>query len=160
VKSHWNTDEFAEQVIAPKAHSHENECEECGGEIEEFRREMAGFRDELQVAAERPAFFWAAQRTAIRERLTAATKWNGVRFALASAVALFAVATSLMLPAPKPQSMVASTAHAPVVQDDEAVMRQVDEALLSNVPDSLEPANLIANEMGTAFSRAEQNSKK
>jgi len=157
VKSHWNTDEFAEQVITPLAQSHATECEECRNEVEEFRRELEGFRNEVHSAAERPPFFWAAQRTAIRARLVAATKWSRMRFALASTVALFAIAISLMLPVNKPQNFVASTTQ---VDQDELLMRQVDEALLSNVPDSLEPANLIASDLGNALSKAQQNSKK
>jgi hypothetical protein len=54
---------------------------------------------------------------------------------------------------------VAGNAHSTVDQD-ELLMRQVDEALLSNVPDSLEPANLIASDLGNALSKAQQNLKK
>jgi hypothetical protein len=160
VKSHWNTDEFAEHVITPKAQSHANDCDECRSEVEDFRRELEGFRDQVHSAAERAPFFWAAQRTAIGARLRNATKWSGVRLALASTVALLAVATSLMLPAPKGHNMVASVDKPHVLQDDEALMRQVDEALLSNVPDSLEPANLITNDMSDALSMAQKSSKK
>jgi hypothetical protein len=160
VKSHWNTDEFAEHVISPQAQSHASECEECRSEVEDFRRELDGFRDQVRSAAERAPSFWAAQRTAIGARLRTATKWSGVRLALASTVALLAVATSLMLPGPKAHNMVANVDRPRVVQDDEALMRQVDEALLSNVPDSLEPANLIADDMSTAFSKVEKSSKR
>jgi hypothetical protein len=159
VKSHWNTDEFAEQVIAPQAQSHASKCEECRSEVEDFRRELDGFRDQVQSAAERPPFFWAAQRTAIGARLAKASTWQGLRFALVSAVVLIAVATSLLMPEPKPQHVAASTTHSTVDQD-ELLMRQVDEALLSNVPDSLEPANLIASDLGNALSKAQQNLKK
>jgi hypothetical protein len=160
VKSHWNTDNFAEHVIAPQTQSHASECEECRNEVEDFRRELDGFRDQVHSGADRPPFFWAAQRTAIAARLRTATKWSGVRLALASTVALLAVATSLMLPAPQSHNMVASVDKPRVVQDDEALMRQVDEALLSNVPDSLEPANLIANDMSDALSKAQKISKR
>lgn len=160
MKSHWNTDEFAEQVITPRAQSHASECEECRSEVEEFRRELGGFRDEVRAAAERPSFFWAAQRTAIRTRTLTASNTHGLRFALVSAVGLFALATSLMIPGPK-SNLLAVVDQPRVVQpDDESLMRQVDEALLSNVPDSLEPANLIANDMSTALSKAEKDLKK
>lgn len=161
MKSHWNTDEFAEHVIAPRAQSHASECEECRSEAEEFRREMEGFRDELHSVTERPGFFWAAQRTAIKGRTMTGSNAHGLRFALVSAVALFALATTLMVPAPKPTNFAAKVDPLRVAQpDDEALMMQVDEALLSNVPDSLEPANLIANDMSTAFSKAQKTSKK
>ena len=160
MKSHWNTDEFSEHVIRPQAQSHASECEECRVEVEDFRRELDGFRDQVHSAAERPPFFWAAQRGAIGARLRTATKWSGVRLALASTVALLAVATSLMLPAPKAHNMVASVDNPRITQDDEALMLQVDEALLSNVPDSLEPANLITNDMSNALSKAQKSSKR
>jgi hypothetical protein len=159
VRSHWNTDEFAEQVIVPRAHSHATECDECRIEVEEFRRELAAFRDDVHSAAQRPSFFWAAQRNAIGARLRKASTWQGLRFALVSALALFAVAASLLVPGAKQQQLVAGNAHATVDQD-ELLMRQVDEALLSNVPDSLEPANLIASDLGNALSKAQQNLKK
>jgi hypothetical protein len=161
VKSHWNTDEFAEHVITPGAQSHASECEECRNEVEDFRRELEGLRDELRSAAERPSFFWATQRAAIKARAMTVPNGHGLRFALVSAVALFAVATSLMVPAPKSKELSGQVKQPTVVvQDDEALMRQVDDALLSNVPDSLEPANLIANDMSTAFSKVEKSSKK
>lgn len=159
MKSHWNTDEFAEQVIAPKAQSHASDCEECRSEIEDFRRELEGFRDTVHSTAERPPFFWAAQRTAIGARLAGKTKWQGIRLALASTVALIALATSLLTPGPSPHQMVASNTHQQVDQD-ELLMRQVDDALLSNVPDSLEPANIIATDLGDALSKAQKNANK
>jgi hypothetical protein len=160
VKSHWNTDKFAEHVITPQVQSHASECEECRSEVEGFRRELEGFRDELHSVAERPGFFWAAQRTAIKARTMKASNAHGLRFALISAVALFALATALIVPATKSNTVVAINEKPRVtVPDDDALMRQVDEALLSNVPDSLEPANLIANDMNSAFSKAQKTSE-
>lgn len=162
MKPHWNEDEFAENMIdsGARAQSHLEECADCRAEVEQFDDFVRDFRDSAHDAAERPQFFWNAQQTAIRARVEARSKSYSIWWALTSAAALAALAIAMLIPGSKPQpQMHSATATQTHVDQDELLMRQVDESLMSNVAEPLEPAGLIASDLGDAMLKAQKNSK-
>jgi len=158
VKPHWNEDEFAEHLIAPRAQSHADECDVCRDEHQQLDRAFADFRELVQTSAERPQFFWSAQQTAIRARLDSARRPHGLRWALVSAVALVGLAVAMLIPASQPQPEVNTASTTVHVDQDELLMRQIDDSLMSNVAEPLEPASLIATDLGNAMQQAQKKS--
>jgi hypothetical protein len=155
VKPHWNEDEFAEHLIAPRTQSHADDCDECRDELQQLDRALAGFREAVHTSAERPQFFWSAQQTAIRARLESLRTPHRLRWAIASAVALAALAVAMLLPASKPQPAVNTASSNIHVDQDELLMRQIDDSLMSNVAEPLQPASLIATDLGKAMQQAQ-----
>lgn len=159
MKPHWNEDEFADQVVDPRTQSHADECADCHDELEKFSTALLGFRDAVHSAAERPPFFWAAQRTAIHAHVADRPKPHGTGWALASTAALVALALIMLLPGNTPQPSGQSNTSANVqVDEDELLMQRIGDSLLSNVADPLQPTNLIASDLNNAVQQAQNGS--
>jgi hypothetical protein len=144
-------------------HDEMNELKLNERERVEIERLIAGFRQEAKQQAERPEFFWTAQRTRIAARLRQARMGRGLGWA-ATVAAATAMVVFMTVPSHSP------TTHAPrpgptaavhTPASDEELLRSVDETTSSNVPDALAPANLLATEMdrGLNGSSAISNTK-
>lgn len=159
MKPHWNEDEFADQFVRPRTQSHADECADCRDQLEKFSTALRGFRDAVHSTAERPPFFWAAQRTAIRAHVADRQKPHSTGWALASTAALVALALIMMLAGNTPQPAGQSSISANVqVDEDELLMQRIGDSLLSNVADPLQPTNLIASDLSNAVQQAQNGS--
>ncbi len=112
------------------------------------------FRDAIHAESEQPAWFWSAQRAAIRGRITSRGHRSSAWMAFASVAALCLFAALMLVGvktppaknAPQPQQQVA-TAHA----DSDQLMSEVQETIDNPLPDSLAPLDLLANDMDKDF---------
>ena len=130
-----------------------NDLNELGlndGERAKMERLLSEFRQESEKQAEKPDFFWAAQRT----RIGASIRRPGVHKGLGWAATLAAVTTLVVFVAvpsqtpthtPKNDPKVAAAHHTNA--DDEALLESVNETTSSSVPDALAPADILASEM-------------
>lgn len=111
---------------------------------EEFDRSegaLAAWAGGLRAEAERPASFWLAQRAAIAGRIQGSDSTASLRLAWAGSLALIVLATTLLTQAPAPAASV--TAYDP----DHDLLVGVERAVRRPVPQALEPARLLAQEL-------------
>ena len=97
----------------------------------------------LRSATERPEWFWKKQQAAIRGRIAGAPQpWLRLVAGWAMTMALVALALVLLRrnPAPPAQQVQADP--------DQELLMAVEQSLQSDVPASLEPAALLAEEIG------------
>ena len=116
----------------------------------DVRQMFSGAPLALQAAGERPDWFWQRQITGVRQ-LIANGKQPAFRLIAAwgGAMALFVLAFSLLKSAPPPQP-------AQVQSDsDQQLLLAVEQAVETDGPASLEPAALLADEIGSTQSTSE-----
>jgi hypothetical protein len=99
----------------------------------------------LQSASERPGWFWQRQLARVRGRI-ANHKPSAFRplAAWAGALALFFLAFSLVRNSPAPKPVQGQS------DSDQELMVAVEQAVETEGPASLEPAALLADEIGSA----------
>lgn len=98
----------------------------------------------LRSASEKPEWFWQRQQASIRGHVAQRRDWTRPALTWAATMALFVLAIVLLR---------GGTPAAPVVQKarvdpDQELLVAVEQAVHSDVPDSLEPAMVLANEIG------------
>jgi len=111
---------------------------------------LAPWADALRADAERPANFWLAQRAAIAGRIRGSERTASLRLAWAGSLALVVLATSLLTQAPAPAASV--TAYDP----DHDLLVGVERAVRRPVPQALEPARLLAQEIESSATAESQ----
>ena len=102
----------------------------------------------LRTATERPEWFWMRQQAAIRGRVAEQRHWLRPAMSWAATMALFVFAFLLLRGQPAQPVQQAHT------DQDQELLVAVEQAVQSDVPDSLEPAALLANEIGNSSSHA------
>ncbi len=103
--------------------------------------DLAAFAEAVRTEAERPASFWLAQRAAIAGRIQGSERGASLRLAWAASLALVVIATSLLMQAPTPMASVAA------YDPDHDLLVGVERAVRRPVPQALEPARLLAQEI-------------
>jgi hypothetical protein len=121
-----------------------------------FRQVLAALPGSLRIAAERPESFWQRQQAAIRARIAAIERSaRPILVARAAAVMLAVVALFLLQspPAPAPVSRPA--------ESDQQLLLSVERSVHSDVPQALEPAALLADDVfsGVHYERVSQNTR-
>jgi hypothetical protein len=107
-----------------------------------FRELMAGFPSIARTATEHPEDFWERQRREIRKRIASQGRqpwWEAKPLAAAFALLLLAVT---ML-----QNGSAPPVNRSDLDSDQELYLAVEQAVLSNGPDALAPAAMLANEI-------------
>jgi hypothetical protein len=126
--------------------NHLSECAACGEEVRSFADAIGGARAEIRRAAQQPESFWREQRQGITTRLADRVfhqPWK--RFVWVTAtVTLVLLATTLLSrntapPLPKAQA-----------DQDEALLLSVQKSIRSDLPQALEPAALLTEEINRA----------
>ena len=115
--------------------------------MESDQRDLQPLLDDLPAslreAAERPEWFWRKQQAAIRRRLAASqSAWARPVTVLASASALVLLAL-LLRGNPAPPAPQART------DQDQELLIAVERAMQTDVPEALEPASLLAEEISS-----------
>jgi len=119
---------------------------------------MKEFRDACQTQADRPAYFWSAQRANIRAKVKSRRRIGTLRIALVSTAALVVVAGAML-----------TFVHAPVTTSppqiaqshtisDQELLADIDETLADPTPDALAPMELISQDMDKSL-QVQSNSK-
>ncbi len=121
---------------------------------------LTAFKESAAARAERPAWFWSAQRAKIRERISPEKKLP-MWLVWASPAAICAVAALLLFgvhfPVVQHQQVPVTVATANAIQNvsDQQLMSELDETIGNSVPEALAPADLLAQEVN----RGLQNQK-
>jgi hypothetical protein len=97
--------------------------------------------DSLRCATERPEWFWKRQQAEIRGRLAKRQRWFRPAITWAATMALFVLAVLLLRGSP---AAPVQQAHA---DTDQELLVAVEQVVQSDVPYSLEPASLLADEI-------------
>jgi hypothetical protein len=159
INGHLNETELAEFVLdsTPALGSHLEHCDKCLDEVTRLRDVIHGLRG----SGEEEEAFWTGQQRAIRARITSqnsAISSKG-RLAWELAIATVAVATVLVLGGNAPSPRTAPNARA---DPDHELLIEVERTLQTGGPEALEPAALLAQEIGqhtVANGNSQTNSK-
>ncbi len=111
---------------------------------------IAALAESLRAAGERPEGFWRMQRALIQERIQGSEQRASLRMAWAGSVALITVAVCLLTQTPAPASAVAN------YDPDHDLLVGVEQAVRRPVPQALEPAQLLAQELERSVEAAEK----
>lgn len=103
--------------------------------------DLAAYAESVRAAAERPEGFWRTQRTAIAERIQGTQQATSLRLAWVASLALVVIAATLLVQAPAPAAPVAA------YDPDHDLLVGVERAVRRPVPQALEPARLLAQEI-------------
>jgi len=144
MKAHLTDIEMAEALVEPGrgAQLHLDDCESCRTEL---GRLQLAIRQAAREAGDRSDDFWVQQRRNIRVRLAneeAVPAHPRARWALAFGVCMLAFAIFLLYSAPAPPLPQPQTASS-----DHELLLEVESMVGSDVPQSLEPASLLATEI-------------
>jgi hypothetical protein len=146
ISGHLSEKELAEIVLSlpPAISSHLERCDKCLDEVIRLRDWVGELRDLGEEGAE----FWANQQRAIRSKLPPVNSTRdskSARFAWAMAAATIAVATVLVVGGRPPEPEIAPQAR---VDPDHELLLEVERSLQTGGPEALEPAALLAREIG------------
>jgi hypothetical protein len=134
----------------PRTAHHLQICADCQQQIEMYRERMASLRQDVCYSAARSAIDWGRQSRGIHKGILAAQirKMHGRNtgfFLAASALALLLIFAFMgFRSAPPPLS----ATRQPAVISDTALLNDVEAQLNEDVPEPLQPASLLVNEMG------------
>lgn len=134
---------------------HLSQCPSCREEHDKLHNLLSTLPGCARSAAEQPEIFWDRQRLAIQSRIAKlpSSRQRSTRLAWAATLALILIASLILR----------TGSHVPVqhanADPDRELLVQVEEALDGEVPQALQPASLLANEMNQA-ARPHSNSPK
>jgi len=151
MNGHLSDEQWAAALLDPTARNvteHLRECAACRTELRLFGVAVDETRGEIRKASNRPEPFWSWQRTAISTRLpkrTLAIPWKRLSW-VAAAIVLVVLSTSLVsrrrVPAPAPPATSS--------ESDDTLLLSVQESIGSDLPQALQPAALLAQEVNQA----------
>ena len=111
--------------------------------LADFKQRFKNLPTALEVGAERSEMFWQRQQAAIRSRIAVeqASRRSWIGFAWATALSLILLATlALRINPPLPPT-------AKPVDPDQQLLVSVEQAIHSGVPEALEPAAMLADDI-------------
>lgn len=134
----------------PRTAGHLEICPECWEQMSRYREGLANLKQDVYYSGGRSALDWGRQSRSIQQRILEAqirkTAGRSVRFALATSALAVILVVVLFL----------NFKSAPPVVDTSTVAKISDAALISDIeahlnqdlPEELQPANLLVGEMG------------
>lgn len=132
----------------PRTANHLQICAQCQEHVAIYRERLASLRQDVCYSAGRSALDWGRQSAGIRHRIVAAqiaaTERRNTGFALvSSALAIALVVCLFLFRTPEP-----TYRPKPFQISDAVLLNQVESQLDEELPDALQPANLLVSEMG------------
>ena len=120
---------------------------------QDMKPALNAWRESADRQAERPDWFWARQRARIEARMSRPKLKRMPSLAWAGIAATVALGVALMLPGQKPSPGVSPQATQEQAQmSDHELMQKLEQTMNSGVPDALQPASTLAQEMEQAYS--------
>lgn len=123
---------------------------------QDIKQALNAWRESADKQAERPDWFWARQRARIESRLHEPKLKHFPSLAWAGIAATIAIGAALMVSNPATPVGPTSGSGTPVLQraqmSDHELMQQLEATMNSGVPDALQPASALAQEMEQAYS--------
>ncbi len=123
--------------------------------MKDLKSTLSAWRESVDKHAERPDWFWARQRALVSSRLQQREVRHMPKLAWAGVAATLAIGAALMLPGDhqkggnhpsKPQPLQTLTAGI----SDHELMQGLEQTMNSGVPDALQPASTLQQEMESA----------
>lgn len=147
----------------PRTANHLQICSECQEQVQKYRETLAELRQDFSYGAARSAIDWGRQSNRIRQRILAAKIRNeasSMGFALVSSA--FALALILTIFIGFRDNTPAPIFHPTpnVILSDAALLNDIESRMDEELPDALQPADLLVNEMGGLQSTAEIRSSR
>jgi hypothetical protein len=130
------------------------DCKQCQEDFYPLQRNLGAMPEAVRSATDLPHVFWQRQRAAIQSRIAveeaSRRSWAGLVWATAGSLVLLA---GLLLngakTAPKPQAQ---------ADPDHELLLAVERAVESDVPESLAPAALLAEDIRSAVENSPASS--
>lgn len=116
---------------------------QLGEALADFKERFKNLPAAVEAGAERSEMFWQRQQAAIRSRIAVekASQRSWIGFAWATALSLILLATlALRINPPLPPT-------AKPVDPDQQLLVSVEQAIHSGVPEALEPAAMLADDI-------------
>lgn len=124
-------------------------CADCQQQVELYRERMASLRQDVCYSAGRSAIDWGRQSRAIQQGILAVqireTQGRSAGFALAMVVLTIVLVAFLFLGFHSTSTTTA--VNQPPQISDSALLGDVEAQLDGDLPDALQPANLLVGEM-------------
>lgn len=135
----------------PRTAHHLQICAECQAQVEAYREMLAALRQDVCYGSGRSAIDWGRQSRSIQQRILAdqieRTQGRPAGFALVSSALAVALVLTVFIgfrstpPAPEHTASTSTISDAALLDDVESRMNE-------DIPDALQPANLLVDEMG------------
>ena len=116
-------------------------CEDCRQQFERIVKLSGDAKSASAAAADRPPAFWIRQRAAVISQLTS-PRPSRMRFAAVLALVVLFSVLLFQMDRPVARPHIANNA----TMSDDALLAAVDNTLQQEVPDALEPAQVLVNE--------------
>lgn len=139
--------ELANAEGRTSAQEHLAECAECRGELERLRGSLEEYQRTARELAERPESFWLRQRTLIASRALGRRAMPRLAWATGLAVVLLAGLLLVRQAPPAPAVAPTQTAQTAQSESDSALLADVQRHVQRDVPEALQPAALLVEEM-------------
>jgi hypothetical protein len=140
-----------EEWLGGESAEHRANCASCRAEQERLEGALAGFRELAKTAADRPDYFWDRQRLAIHARLQAGSRIPHFRtvwvWAAAAALVMVLGLIFYIKHTPPPVPDIAA-GH------DQELLLAIDRSINSELPEVLQPALVLTQELDNAASRS------
>jgi anti-sigma factor RsiW len=148
--THLSDEQFANCLASGEntaAREHLESCAECHAQLSAISGLITQAKSAAAPASAPPAAFWARQRAAIlgsaRNRHSQWQAWS-----VAAAFAVLLLASTVLLRTSRPQLPPDRAATTRI--SDDALLSAVHDTLQQQVPEALEPAQLLVNEQPMA----------
>lgn len=136
----------------PRTAHHLQICAECQGQVQAYREMLAELHQDVCYGSGRSAIDWGRQSRSIQQRILAdqieRTQGRPAGFALVSSALAVALVLTVFIgfrsttpPAPRHAALTPTISDAALLDDVESRMNE-------DIPDALQPANLLVDEMG------------
>lgn len=139
-----------------RAAHHLQICADCQQQVEMYRERMASLRQDVCYTAGRSAIDWGKQSRAIQQGILAVqireTQGRSAGFALAMAV-LTIVLVAFLFVGFHSTPPTTATNRAPAEISDSALLGDVEAQLDGDLPEALQPANLLVGEMEGSYKK-------
>jgi predicted anti-sigma-YlaC factor YlaD len=153
MSGHLSDEQWAAAVLdegGQAAADHLSGCAACREEARSFAEAMAGARASIRKAAEQPESFWREQREGITTRLVDHASYQPwKRFVWVTATVTLVLLATTLLSRNKAPSLPESNA-----ESDDALLLSVQQSIASDLPQALQPAALLTEEIDRAAATA------
>lgn len=147
----------------PRTAHHLQICSECQDQVQKYRETLAELRQDFSYGAARSAIDWGRQSNSIRQRILTTKIRNqasSMGFALVSSAFALALILTIFIGFRDPTTTPVFHPAPPTTFSDAALLNDIESRMDEELPDALQPADLLVNEMGGLQSTAEIRSSR
>ena len=146
---HLSEEEFARLLSGKQddtAAGHLAICSECEQKLEGWRGDLRQLRDDIAFSSQRPSEYWHIQRNAIARKLEVLPSLNNF-WNLGWTLACYALALSVLVLGFINFRQPDTNVKQPTEISDTQLLSDLEDRMTEEVPEALQPANLLVSEM-------------